>query len=53
MWLTRDKHTEGKVSTFVDRVINNVWLVMGLTAWFVSMLSLSARYGCRSCSSSC
>lgn len=31
MWLTRDKHTEGKVSTFVDRVINNVWLVMGLT----------------------
>ena len=40
MWLTRDKHTEGKVSTFVDRVINNVWLVMGLTAWFVSMLAL-------------
>ena len=40
MWLTRDKHTEGKVSTFVDRVINNVWLVMGLTAWFVSMLSM-------------
>ena len=39
MWLTRDKHTEGKVSTFVDRVINNVWLVMGLTAWFVSMLA--------------
>ena len=40
MWLTRDKHTEGKVSTFVDRVINNVWLVMGLTAWFVSLLSV-------------
>ena len=44
MWLTRDKHTEGKVSTFVDRVINNVWLVMGLTAWFVSMLH-RRRYG--------
>ena len=43
MWLTRDKHTEGKVSTFVDRVINNVWLVMGLTAWFVSMLSLFSQ----------
>ena len=43
MWLTRDKHTEGKVSTFVDRVINNVWLVMGLTAWFVSMLTLFSQ----------
>ena len=40
MWLTRDRHTEGKVSTFVDRVINSVWMVMGLTAWFVSMLAL-------------
>lgn len=53
MWLTRDKHTEGKVSTFVDRVINNVWMVTGLTAWFVSMLTLFSQYGCRSCSSSC
>ena len=43
MWLTRDKHTEGKVSTFVDRVINNVWMVTGLTAWFVSMLTLFSQ----------
>lgn len=40
MWLTRGKKPEGEVRTFVDRVIGNVWLVMGLTAWFVSMLSL-------------
>ena len=43
LWLTRDKHTEGKVSTFVDRVINNVWMVTGLTAWFVSMLTLFSQ----------
>lgn len=40
MWLTREKAPEGAVRTFVDRVIGIVWLVMGLTTWFVSMLSL-------------
>lgn len=40
MWLTRGKHTEGEARTFVDRVIGNVWFVMGLTAMFVSLLTL-------------
>ena len=38
MWLTRGKPTEGEVRTFVDRVIGNVWFVMGSTALFVSLL---------------
>lgn len=40
MWLTRDKQTEGRVYTFVDRVINKIWLVIGLSAWFVGMLAM-------------
>lgn len=40
MRLSRGEKSEGEVRTFVDRVIGNVWMVMGLTAWFVSMLSL-------------
>ena len=40
MWLTRGKRTEGEARTFVDRVIGNVWFVMGLTAMFVSLLTL-------------
>lgn len=40
MRLTREKKPEGVVRTFIDRVIANVWMVMGLSAWFVSMLSL-------------
>ena len=40
MWLTRGKPTEGEVRTFVDRVIGNVWFVMGSTALFVSLLTL-------------
>lgn len=40
MRLTRGEKPEGEVRTFVDRVIANVWMVMGLSAWFVSMLSL-------------
>lgn len=37
LWLMKP---EGEVRTFVDRVIGNVWTVMGLSAWFVSMLAL-------------
>ena len=40
MWVSREKKPEGEVRTFVDRVIGNVWTVMGLSAWFVSMLAL-------------
>lgn len=40
MWVSREKKSEGEVRTFVDRVIGNVWTVMGLSAWFVSMLAL-------------
>ena len=40
MWISREKKPEGEVRTFVDRVIGNVWTVMGLSAWFVSMLAL-------------
>ena len=40
MWISREKKPEGEVRAFVDRVIGNVWTVMGLSAWFVSMLAL-------------
>lgn len=40
MWLTRSKESEGRVYTFVDRVISRIWLVMGLSAWFVSALTI-------------
>lgn len=40
MWLTRQKSDEGRVYTFVDRVIGHIWLVTGLSAWFVSALTL-------------
>mgnify|MGYP000841443315 CR=1 FL=1 len=43
MWMSREKKPEGEVRTFVDRVIGNVWTVMGLSAWFVSMLSLFSQ----------
>lgn len=38
--LTMPKATGSKVYTFIDRVIGRVWLVMGLTAWCVSLLSI-------------
>ena len=38
--LTMPKSDDGRVYTFIDRVIGQVWLVMGLTAWFVSLLSV-------------
>ena len=41
--LTMPKADDGRVYTFIDRVIGQVWLVMGLTAWFVSMLSLFSQ----------
>ena len=41
--LTMPKADGGRVYTFIDRVIGQVWLVMGLTAWFVSMLSLFSQ----------
>ena len=40
MWLTRGKKSEGEARTFVDRVIGNVWMVMGLTALFIGLLTL-------------
>lgn len=42
MYLTRPRSTEGRVYTFVDRVISHVWIVLGLTAWFTSTLSMMA-----------
>ena len=38
--LTMPKADGGRVYTFIDRVIGQVWLVMGLTAWFVSLLMM-------------
>lgn len=38
--LTMPKADGGRVYTFIDHVIGQVWLVMGLTAWFVSLLSV-------------
>lgn len=42
MRLTRPEKHEGTVHTFVDRVLGKIWLVTGLSAWFVSMLTLFA-----------
>lgn len=41
-WLTRPEQSRGHVLTFVDRVIGNVWFVMGMVAVFVSVLTLFA-----------
>ena len=38
--LTMPKADDGRVYTFIDRVIGQVWLVMGLTAWFVILLMM-------------
>lgn len=38
--LMRGRQPSDGVRTFIDRVLGNVWLVTGLTAWFVSMLTL-------------
>lgn len=40
MWLTREKQAEGRVYTFVDRVIGHIWLVIGLSAWLVGILAM-------------
>lgn len=32
------------VKTFIDRVMGYIWLVLGLSAWFVSMLSMFSPY---------
>lgn len=40
MYFTRPKTDEGKVYTFVDRVIGQVWLVFGLSGGFVSTLTV-------------
>lgn len=43
MYLTRLRETgEGKAYTFVDRVINQVWLVIGVAAFFVGVLAVFA-----------
>ena len=39
-YFTRGKRTEGRVHTFVDRVLGSVWLVAGLTASFLSLVAL-------------
>lgn len=39
-YFTRGKRTEGRVHTFVDRVLGSVWLVVGLTASFLSLVAL-------------
>ncbi|WP_418991925.1 hypothetical protein [Alistipes sp.] len=38
--LLRGRRPTQGVHTFVDRVLANVWLVMGLSAWFVSLVTL-------------
>lgn len=40
MYLTRSRRREGSVRTFVDRVIDHVWLVIGMAAFFTSSLSV-------------
>lgn len=42
MFLTRPRNGEGKVYTFVDRVIDHVWMVIGLAAFFTMSLSMFA-----------
>lgn len=42
MYLTRPRGEDGSVRTFVDRVIDHVWLVVGLAALFSSTLSMLA-----------
>lgn len=41
MYLTRPRGEYGSVRTFVDRVIDHVWLVMGLAALFSTSLSMT------------
>lgn len=40
MYLTRPRNTQGKVNTFVDRVIDSVWMVVGMSACFTAALSM-------------
>lgn len=42
MRMTRPRNGEGKVYTFVDRVIDHVWMVIGLAAFFTTTLSMLA-----------
>lgn len=42
MYLTRPRNPEGSVRTFVDRVIDHVWMVVGLAAFFSATLSMTA-----------
>lgn len=42
MLVTRSGHTGGEIRTFVDRVIDHVWLVIGTSAFFTSALSMFA-----------
>lgn len=44
MWLTRERHTEkeGCARTFIDRVISQTWLVLGMSAVLVSTLAMFA-----------
>lgn len=41
MYLTHRDKQEGRVHTFVDRVINHIWLVLGLTACFMTLLTMT------------
>lgn len=39
MWLTRSRKPAG-VTTFIDRIVGQIWLVLGLTALLVSALAM-------------
>lgn len=41
MWLTRPRNKLGSVRTYVDRVIDNIWLVLGATLMFCALLSMT------------
>lgn len=55
MWISREKKPEGEVRTFVDRVIGNVWTVMGFrrgsSACWRSSRPCACRYSSSFCSS--
>lgn len=40
MYLTHPAKTEGRVCTFVDRVIGQVWMVVGFSAFFIALISM-------------
>lgn len=41
MWLTRPRNNQGSVRTFVDRVIDKIWLVLGSALMFCALISMT------------